>query len=162
MARQAKEALLPVEFLHQVLTYDPDTGFFHWKARSSLAWNRRWAGKRAGSLNDHGYRFLKISVRGRNLNVTEHRVAWAMQTGAWPFHDIDHENRQRADNRFINLRDFTALQNAQNTAPGWGAYPNGNSGTWRASICVNGVYRWLGCFPSETEARQAYLAARMS
>jgi hypothetical protein len=36
-----------------------------------------------------------------------HRVAWFYITRRWPADQIDHANHNKADNRFINLREVS-------------------------------------------------------
>ena len=43
-----------------------------------------------------------------------HIVCWALMTGAWPEHEIDHINGVRDDNRQTNLRQATRAQNMHN------------------------------------------------
>lgn len=56
--------------------------------------------------------YLIIKVGGRYL--PQHRVAWKLMTGKWPQAEVDHINRNRADNRWCNLREASKAQNAQN------------------------------------------------
>lgn len=58
--------------------------------------------------------YLIIKVGGRYL--PQHRVAWKLMTGEWPQAEVDHINRNRADNRWCNLREASKAQNAQNRA----------------------------------------------
>ena len=37
-------------------------------------------------------------------------MIWCKQTGQWPEGDIDHVNRVRDDNRFVNLRECTGVK----------------------------------------------------
>lgn len=131
------------EFVH----YNPDTGIFTWLPRSNNQWNSRWAGERAGAINGHGYEFLKID--GRSYRAS--RLAWLYMTGEWPEKVIDHINRDRADNRFVNLREVTPAENMKNKS----RYRNNKSGIagvrwckshqrWMADIRVSGSLVLLG------------------
>lgn len=88
------------------LTYDPETGDFFWKVRSG----RMVAGSLAGKTTKRGYRMLL--VKGRHYQA--HRAAWLFHYGDWPDGQIDHINRDPADNRISNLRVVTASQNCLN------------------------------------------------
>jgi hypothetical protein len=84
-----------------------------------------------------------------------------MQTGKWPEEDIDHINCQRADNRWLNLREATKAQNTQNR----GIMRNNKSGfkgvQWRESkkMWTATISAKLGWFSSAEEAAGAYAKA---
>ncbi len=94
-----------------------------------------------------------------------HRIAWLLMTGEWPKADIDHRNKNRADNRWVNLREATRSQNLANQGP----RPNNTSGLkgvswdaknnkWVAQISKDGKARKIGRFQSKDEASAAYCA----
>lgn len=94
-----------------------------------------------------------------------HALAWVWMTGRQVDGYIDHINGIPSDNRWSNLRQVTAGENAQNTAPRKGThsglrgvYPA--SGKWIGRICLDGVRRYLGIYDTPEEAHAAYLAAR--
>ena len=91
------------EGLRERLSYDPATGVITWRTGKQR-------GRRAGCLASNGYWRVEFDRRAYPL----HRVAWALMTGEWPDRCIDHINRDRADNRWENLRLADAKQNAQN------------------------------------------------
>jgi hypothetical protein len=74
---------------------------------------------------------------------------------------IDHINRDRADNRLVNLRVVTHRQNCLNTIrnkylPG-AQKNNSKTSPWKSQMRINGVQENLGSFKTELEAHQAYL-----
>lgn len=88
----------------QAVKYDPETGEF-WRLGG------RRAGERADVAAANGYR--RVYVCGRPIPA--HRLAWMLMTGAEPTGLVDHRNRDRSDNRWLNLRDVPHVVNAHNT-----------------------------------------------
>ena len=162
---------VPINFLREILRYDPETGQLYWNrrelsqcisAKACGIWNGRFAGKIAGSLGAKGYCVISIeqSLYGA------HRIAWALHTGAWPEHDIDHTNGDRSDNRISNLRQVSHAENNRNaktyksnTSGLTGVAQIRNSKRWRARIRVNGNLLHLGYFDSAEAAAEARQAA---
>lgn len=148
--------MLTVERLRELLRYDPETGyFFRLLTRPGSA----PAGSIAGSINGLGYR--KIAIDGKTYSAG--RLVWFYVTGEWPEGHVDHRDRDKDNNRFVNLRDATRAQNRANSRRSAvsglkGAYP-GPRGRWRAAITTGGKTRHLGAFTTAEEAHQAYLAA---
>lgn len=115
-----KYHLHSIEFLRTVLTYDAQTGDFYFLARprelfqsqrSCSSWKSRFEGKKAfGKPKKNGY--LRTSILG--LTYYAHRLAWALHYGEWPVAEIDHINGDRADNRIINLRSVSHVENCRN------------------------------------------------
>jgi hypothetical protein len=146
---------LTLEYLKSVLSYDPQTGQFHWIAN-------KWEGRPAGTVNSDGY--IKIVVR--LIDFKAHRLAWAFANNEMPpkaMH-IDHINGIKTDNRLANLRLCTAKQNCENakrhksnTVGLKGVSTCGNR--FRAYICHNRKQHHLGVFSTPDEAHQAYCRA---
>lgn len=150
---------LTAQRLRELLHYDPDTGLFIWLARCS---NRALPGSIAGGGQSQGY--LAIGVDRRRYLA--HRLAWLYMTGAWPAAQVDHIDRDRKNNRWSNLREATAKQNAENAA----AHRDSASGVkgigwvasrqkWVARICSNGERKQIGSFCTLEEAMAARQAA---
>lgn len=148
--------------LVDVLEYDPQSGTFYWKKRTS---NRIKVGNVAGRSHILGYR--QIGIDGETF--WEHRLAIFYVTGAWPKEDVDHINGNPRDNRFENLRCATHQQNIHN-ARGWSNATSKFKGVsrcsdgkrrkrWLAQIKHNGKWRYLGRYHTEEEAGRAYDAA---
>jgi hypothetical protein len=143
-----------IERLREVLAYDPLTGDLRWIQTLS---NRATAGSIAGAPRT-GARYGSVMVDGESLLT--HRVAWALHYGEWPSQELDHINRNRADNRISNLRLSNRSQQLHNT----GLREDNTSGHkgvswdngWRAYITINGVRQSLGRHPTY----QAAVAAR--
>jgi hypothetical protein len=151
---------LTYERLREILHYDPKTGIFRWRQRVSYAIQ---VGDVAGSVNKtSGYRLIHID--GRNYKA--HRLAWLYVTGTWCRPMVDHRDRNRANNRWSNLRRATASTNAANrgrprtNASGFkGVHRRRDTGQWRAQIWKDGRARYLGQFATPQAAHDAYVRA---
>ena len=97
-----KEDALTYEYLTDTFNYDSDTGIFTYKVTKS---SRAVQGNRAGTLNNIGYRVIKI---GKYLYL-EHRLAWFYAFKEWPEDLLDHINRIRDDNTTYNTYKVTGL-----------------------------------------------------
>ena len=93
--------------LKELVHYDPDTGIFIWKKRTS---NRIKIGNVVGNLHKYGY----IEMRVDGERCLAHRLAWLYVYGYMP-KLIDHINRDKKDNRIKNLREANYSQNALNS-----------------------------------------------
>lgn len=151
--------MLTAERLRQVLHYDPATGIFTWRVRTS---SRAAAGSRAGFSRKDGYRLIGIDGE----IYLEHRLAWLYVKGEWPEKDIDHEDVDPSNNRFGNLRPATHSQNhcnkktpANNTSGFKGVSWNKKDRVWQALIKLRGKSHYLGGFGDPAEAHAAYCAA---
>jgi hypothetical protein len=74
--------------------------------------------------------------------------------------EVDHIDGDRLNNNLSNLRWVTRSENLHNVknAKGYCWYKRANK--WQAYICVNGKAKHLGYYPTEEEARQAYLNSK--
>lgn len=144
------------DLLH-LLRYSPDTGAFHWASKPA---RRIAVGSRAGYQSVNGYRAIKVL----GSKYLEHRLAYFYMEGAWPPAEIDHRNRDRADNRWSNLRLASHVQNHQNRSNKAGVHLPGvqptKAGNWAARIKLRGDAYHLGVFSSEVAAHAAYVSAK--
>lgn len=145
------------EYLHQIFTYDEDTGKLYWKHRNDVpAWiNTRFAGKLVGSF-DRGY----LTVRLNNKLFFVHRIVFVMHYGdvLGPDDQLDHADLDRANNKIDNLRIATQSQNNTNR--------NKQSNSTAELKCIDqlpsGGYRvrvagrHIGCYVSLETAAAAY------
>ena len=137
--------------------FGPIRVFFWKKTGKGIKKNRQ-----AGHLSEDGY----IDIRIKNCLYPAHRIAWLMMTGSWPDNFVDHINRIRSDNRFVNLREATKAENAQNTdlpsnnTSGYKGVvwhkPNRN---WCAQIIINKKHIHLGSFENLQDAINARIEA---
>lgn len=184
----AKRQHISAEQARQLLSYDRQTGILRWKQRTPDMfkscstpdrygrlktaehncnnWNAHYAGKIAGT-NIKGYVSIIITLRGKKCGYLAHRLAFLIETGEWPPHDIDHDDRARSNNKWSNIRPATRAQNRQNVS----LSKNNTSGftgvSWSkekkkyiAHITKDREYFRLGYFNTAEEASEAYKAAK--
>lgn len=144
--------------LRYLICYVPETGRFIWRVATKC----KKAYTRIG--RNHRSRYLKIVVDGKWYPA--HRLAWLWVYGEFPNSEIDHINTDKTDNRLINLRLATPLQNRCNRGPtvrcktGYkGVFWDVERNKWKAEIRFNGQIHWLGRFDSAEKAHEAYSAA---
>ncbi len=148
------------ERLREVLHYNPESGIFTWRVRTT---NCVKIGDIAGG--DKGAGWHKIKIDGRNY--FSHRLAWIYMHGSIDENlVIDHINGVRSDNRIANLRLVTRAQNMKNysmpkhnTSGYKGVSLDRSSSKWKAQISHNGKKISLGLFATPEAAHDAYLVA---
>ena len=134
--------------------FDYKDGSLYWKNdRGSNA----KAGARAGRLLSTGYRSIHVSGR----RYQEHRLIFLWWHGVLP-EQIDHVNRDKADNRIENLRRCTHSTNQVNTNSRQsksgirGVRMVDKTGRWMARVYKDGKEIRVGTFATLEEASAAY------
>ncbi len=157
---QKNAAPLTLAVVRHFLDYDAATGDFYWRVSPI---GRIPAGSLAGYPNHKGY--WLITIQGEEYAA--HRLAWLWMTGAWPKDQIDHKDRNKANNAWHNLREATNSQNIMNRQ---------RESFWKNGTSARNPYRgvqlhpcgryqvWLGgkhvgMFATAEEGRDAYLKA---
>jgi hypothetical protein len=72
---------------------------------------------------------------------------------------VDHIDSNRLNNSLDNLRPVTAQENQHNQLHAKGFYWDKGSQKFRAQIKLGSLVKYLGCYNTRWEARQAYLNA---
>lgn len=149
---------MDISILREAVSYDQDTGFFHWKASK----RGRLPGANPIGTRCNGYLVIGINYR----RFYAHRMAWAYVHGVWPELEIDHLNGIKTDNRIANLRQATRTTNSENKRWAMASSRSGLLGVrpslkkWAAYIQVKKQVRYLGTFPDPESAHAAYVAAK--
>lgn len=150
--------------IRSALDYDPASGVFTWLTRSTMSvqWNGRYAGTVAGHVTVYGYRVIYIDDRP----YFAHKLAWLWMTGEWASHLIDHEDNDKDNNRWRNLRRATRPQNGYNRRTNRNSVSGVKGVTWSKSaqkwvarINVDKRPMALGTFADLADAAAAYAAA---
>jgi hypothetical protein len=167
---------ITAEIVRELFDYAPDTGVLSWRERelkwfssqhACSAWNSRFAGKRAGGLvvGESGYRRRSVAVF--NKKHLEHRIIWMWMTGEEPPANIDHDNRDATDNRWVNIASSTPLANQHNLSRNinnrsgvTGVHWHKGAGKWAAGVTLNRKAIHLGLFEEIDEAAMAVLEFR--
>lgn len=148
--------------LKELLHYDPATGIFRWLVDIS---RRMRAGSIAGTVAG---KYRAIRVLGDRYQ--EHNLAWLYMKGEWPPAlglEIDHEDLDGLNNRWVNLRIATPSQNRwnsrrrkDNTSGVKGVSWHALARKWRARISFRGQEIHLGLFADLGDAEAAVREAR--
>ena len=144
---------MDAELARSIWAYNPETGHFYWLVSPRY---RIEVGDRAGFFNG---KYWILRWRGKNYKAA--RVAWLMQTGAWPVGQIDHKNCDKLDDSFLNLREASNEQNCcnrrtrkDNVLGIKGVHEQ--DGRFIAQIGHKRRVIYLGCYGTPIEAKRAY------
>lgn len=147
----AARPLPEADELRKFFRYDSETGNLY----------RHDSNEPSGWKTSEGYLLSKIS--GKTWFV--HRIIWKMMTGEDP-KIIDHINGVTDDNRWINLRSVSDMENSRNraisvlnTSGVTGVYWHKGQKQWRARIKVKQRYIHVGSFKDFDEAVNARKSA---
>lgn len=134
----------------------------HAKVDAQFHWLRQWRWRMSG--NGYAMRDVSAAKYGRVIdNIWMHRVV----TECYAWLEVDHINRDRLDNRLVNLRTVTRSENMKNKR----RYSNNKSGAtgvwfdrkmnkWVAYVCHDKRMTFLGRFDSMEAAAKASADAR--
>lgn len=144
--------------------YEKDTGILRWKT-TPIHGDKLPIGRVAGTLDSRGY--LQVNLKGRVYKA--HRLAWLIANGSIDDRQTDHINRDRTDNRLINLRLVSNGDNSKNhslhknnSSGHVGVSRNKRSDKWEAYITSNGKRMHLGLFFNQEDAIRARLCAQQA
>jgi hypothetical protein len=146
---------LSVEKLKRLAHYDPETGEFTWLVDRGRV--------KAGTKAKRG-RTPYVELRIEGKLYLGHRLAWFYMTGEWPIR-VDHEDTDKSNNRWSNLREATHKQNLcnrgknKNNTTGYKGVCRLKSGLFKANIKEDGKTKHLGVFDDPVVAHAAYCAA---
>jgi hypothetical protein len=140
--------------LKHFMHYNPETGIFTRLVNSTSTKK----GSVAGYMSTNGY----VNIGFNNRAWRAHRLAFLYMTGEIP-EFVDHIDRNRSNNKWVNLRPATRLQNNTNRP----LQKNNRLGLkgvrkhrnkFHASLYINDKYHWIGSFDDPNEAHEAYKA----
>jgi hypothetical protein len=148
------------EKLKEALEYNPETGKFFWKIRTS---KRIHIGDEAGCLAGNGH--ILIRMYGKLYQAS--RLAWLYVYGENPLEEIDHKDVNSSNNKIDNLRLATRMQNQWNTRVTSrsktgikGVCWNKSSNKWHVQINHNNQRVYSAYFDDLNETKEAMLRER--
>ncbi len=154
-----------LKLCNEYISYNPETGAICWKKRpahSSIKLNIPIISK-----DKDGY--LRLQLKGKTHK--QHRLSFLIYhkyLPLYPQYEIDHDNRIKDDNRILNLRIASAVQNGSNqglskanTSGYKGVMWFKRDSNWKAKIVVNGTAKHLGYFNCKHSAAKAYNSAAL-
>lgn len=145
-----------VEYLHDALRLDAQTGRLFWRYREDmpLKWNARFAGKQAGYRRQCR---AMITINCERFFVS--RIIFKMVKGYEP-EIVDHINRDKGNHAPDNLRSANKSQNAANSQHRKRPVHNLPRGVFASSSKTNPykarvAHKHLGMFRTISEAANA-------
>ena len=166
MGKRPNPITTPLSIVHQIISYDPLAGDFHWKIHMDNG--KKKPGDIAGSLSGNK-EYWRVYIFGQDIRGQ--RLAWFMHYGEdpGPKYLVDHINGNSLDNRIENLRLATDSENSKNRKKGSnnttgekGVYETRqNENPFGAQIYVDGKAVKLGVFKTKELAKQAYEEASL-
>jgi hypothetical protein len=155
MGRRSDIMPLPsLERLNELFVYEPSTGILRWRNVPNN-FKRAKPGDVVGTIGWQGYRLVGVDRK----QYQAHRIIWKMMTGEDPADQVDHEDGDRQNNRWTNLRAATNgpnIQNAKlrkdNKSGVKGVCWDGHHKAWKVYISAGKGQKRLGRFKSLEEA----------
>ncbi len=147
--------MIAIEELKRLLWYNPETGNIYWRVSRS---NQIREGAAAGTVHRSG----RICIEINGIEYKAAVIAWALYYGEWPTSIVDHEDRDNANDRILNLRLASKQQNCANTKiysnnkSGYRGVSYAPGGKWKAYIRIGKKPKHLGVFDTPQEASAAY------
>lgn len=139
--------------LKELFTYDPATGLF----TRRIDTQRKRAGTIIKPMRSAPYHTIVVD----GTTYMAHRLVWKFVTGEEP-NVIDHINGRTRDNRIVNLRNVTVLENTWNRSRDTpnisghvGVVPAFGGTVWRARIKLRNSTVFIGPFKTPQEASAA-------
>lgn len=170
----ARLTLPSVEYLREILDYNPVTGSLTWKPRplhhfvsphGMSIWNARYAMRTAGTTGI-AKQAAVIAVIINRKRFLAHRIIWKIVCGEDPPFTIDHKNRNPTDNAWLNLRSadlsqqgFNRSIETGNTSGFKGVSWHSGGNKWLAQIVARGCHYSLGLYSTPEAAHEAYCTA---
>lgn len=171
MPSVTRNELPDVDFLLQILAYNPETGLLtnldrpselFSSERAAKSWRTQYLGKTAGSLIAHGGNtYCQVEIF--NIKYVAHRIIWKMYYREDPPETLDHIDGDGTNNRISNLRKASVAQNAWNCGKssrnksGYkGVSFNSEKKKWRAAIRCNKKDVLIGYYATPESASEAY------
>ena len=150
--------------LRKLLSYCPQTGIFRWRPAAQVPTKPSVRANEIAGYIRNGY--WMVGVDGREYRA--HRLAVLYMTGEWPSKLVDHEDTNKLNNRWSNLRQATNSQNQQNLTAARRSSKSGHLGVtwytptskWLARITVDGTIHHLGYHSKIEQAVAAYADAK--
>jgi hypothetical protein len=116
-------------------------------------------GKVSKNKCSEGYLRIRFDYDKKQYSIKAHRFIWFCYYNTIP-ETIDHIDRDRANNKIINLRACTIQENCFNTdAKGYIYRKSRNK--FHATIMIDGKSKHVGMFDNEDDAHKAYLEAKL-
>ena len=132
------------EWLRENISYFPDKGIFYNKINNKFITNPTPSTK-----------YVRVTrlTNGKGFTYLGHRLAWFLHYGKQSEFLIDHINRDPSDNRIVNLRECSHLQNNANREPKSGYLKGVREVKMYEAVCKGEV---LGLFRCKIEACKKY------
>lgn len=111
-------------------------------------------------INDRGYERVRLRKNGKWHSKPVHRLVAETHMNIEPNHPVNHVDGNKANNHVSNLERTTTRENTTHYYGRMtGASKNSGCNTWKSQIRINGVNLYLGSFPTQIDAHNAYLEA---
>lgn len=150
--------MLTQEKLKSLITYNAETGEFHWLTTG----NGRRMDRKIITSKPNGYMSVVIDRKRYYL----HRLAWLYTHGYFPEQVVDHINGNRSDNRLCNLREVSHSCNIRNSTTRknnacghTGICMDKRRNKWMTYINIGGKTKFLGYFDELNDAVERRRAA---